>query len=147
MMLSSDVPMYAAFIAHGADSVASQKYPNGLVEAAAMVDQGFWEYMQGMIEHANVIDTLVNIVVLNNHSLNFPGVFEYEVVEEFGQWYVEQTINRGPRMVGRRYEAPNDAECQAWLRQRVYDFFAQAWDSDLFTLEELKIALGIKENA
>ena len=103
---------------------------NGALEAGATADELYEVWGMGAIE---LHQELCNYALLSEeiHDLmpnkDFPGVYDYEVSEPFGEWFAEQLIRTG--------NAPEYAAAKRELVEHVVEFFAQG-SSDV-TVKEI----------
>lgn len=82
--------------------------------------------------HIGMVEALAEIALRINHVIacldpqDFPGVFDYEVSENIGDWWAKYITTNG--------RAPNNEEVNAQIIERMALFFAQCRDGS----EELK---------
>lgn len=79
---------------------------------------GCVELVQEMTSHSAYLGSLVDAVEKAfEDSLDFPGVFEYEVCSPFGKWFAEIVRCTGA--------TPTEGICRGQLREYVLQFFCQ----------------------
>lgn len=108
----------------------------GYSAVLAAWDQGCFELVSTMVEYAPFAERLVD-ASLPITGGEFPGVFDYEVTAPFGKWF-------GGTVLSTKTAPPAD-DCREWLRQAVFDFFAQA-DLKIEKKQELGSALAAVPN-
>lgn len=78
-------------------------------------DQGALELHAEMVGYAEVLAKCCDLVVAA--VLEFPGVIDYEVSEEFGAWYAKELYDGRP---------PTRSSAVSELKDRIAKFFAQS---------------------
>lgn len=104
--MDQDLTVTAAFMALGLGS-----QDQDLLEAW---NQGHLELIHVVVSYAPYLNTLM--VVAAAAADGYPGVFDYEVSEQFGSWFAKQILEG---------HIPTDKEVRVYLVKEVYDFFVQ----------------------
>lgn len=116
MMISKNSAMYGAFMMEGMRDRCYRLDPhNGYEDMLHRWAQGCWELINEMVQYADHFDKCASIYI--NQNYDFPGVFEYEVVNEFGDWFADYVLKHG--------HAPIAVEAKAHIATLVEQFFKQ----------------------
>lgn len=89
---------------------------NDLKQVLAVWDRGCIELFQELGQYADLCEQCYQ-EGYTKYGGDFPGVFDYEVSYEFGQWYGKTILEEGG--------APSRIEAEAKLRELTVAFFTQ----------------------
>jgi len=114
-----NIALVAAFMMEG--FAANPDYDNVLTESWR---HGAVELIQQLTQHAPFAQELYE-VECDKRDGSAPGVWVYEVVSPFGEWYRKCIIADASLKKGTtQHTEPPDAElCEAWLRAETEKFF------------------------
>lgn len=117
MMASLNVAVYGAFMMNGARDRDPEL--NNLMDKWA---KGCIEFVTELTSHVELVDQLVDGAA---PWVDFPGVYEYEVVESFGFWFANKVMQSPTG------DAPAKEECKTWLIDETIFFFQKEADDVL----------------
>lgn len=107
--------MYGAFMTEGMRDCCYRTDPqHGYEDMLHKWGQGCWELVNEMVQYADYSDECASIYI--QQHFEFPGVFEYEVVNEFGDWFTSYVWENG--------QTPTELGAKAKIATLVY------WHSD-----------------
>ena len=109
MINYQDGYMYAAFFMEGLRDAGDyeallDKWGKGCVELVSTL----MGYVDFTLACSDAADKIVG-------DDGWPGVFEYEVCSEFGEWFGKHVLEHG--------HGPDRQEAQDWLKERTLSFF------------------------
>lgn len=108
--------MYGAFMMEGMrDRCDRLDTHNGYEDMLHRWAQGCWELINEMVQYADYFDECASIYI--QQHFEFPGVFEYEVVNEFGDWFTSYVWENG--------QTPTELGAKAKIATLVEQFFRQ----------------------
>ena len=89
-------------------------------------DQGAVELLQELTQYAPFIQELYE-AEYDKHHRNTPGMYTYEVVSPFGKWFYDFIMTDATlkQNTDTGIYAPNREVCEAWIRNKTEEFFAQ----------------------
>ena len=111
--MSENATVYAAFMMEGMRDACNDQV--GYTKMLEKWGHGCWELVAEMCSHAKYFDEAVAPHI--DDDAGFPGVFEYEVCNPFGMWYVEYVNKHG--------YVPPVVEAKLEIDRLVNDFFTQ----------------------
>ena len=86
-------------------------------------DVGHIEMITTLIEHAPYCERLYDAGILATGGC--PGVFDYEVAEPFGRWFIEVST-----LLNESVTLPSEEKCLAQLYTLALNFFSRGIESD-----------------
>lgn len=94
-------------------------------------DVGHIEMITDIVEHADYVERLYEAGILASGGC--PGVFDYEVAEVAGRWYIDNTT-----VVDGHVEQPTAEAFRDQLRQLAFDFFSKNWHDETDALARVQ---------
>ncbi len=118
-MLQTDTLVVAAFMA-----VGMFENKNNVNIALKKWDGGCYELVQQVVSFAPYTVALADAGIA--YIVDGCGLYEYDVAEGFGAWYVERIIE-----IGEAVTVPSWDECIERLKDLVLEFFKEGPDSSV----------------
>lgn len=115
MMLSDNVAVTATFMAVGMVGPSQTTYDKLLEKW----DKGCLELHYELCQYATLSEQIIDIITRGDGGYDFPGVYDYEVSEEFGRWFRIEILD------DEEGNAPDFEAAKAKLIDLACRFFAQ----------------------
>lgn len=110
-----EAALYGAFIAAGMDLSG---------ELLEHWGQGCLE----IVDEAVAVVPIINVLLSATGPIEFPGIYEYEVLEFYGKWFCERV------MASKNGEAPTLIERENFICAETAKFFSQCNESEMVRL-------------
>lgn len=110
-----NVATTAMFLMEGMKDAEDRNKAQGSSRSSYLENHGYIETVSELAAYAEFSERLV--LALPEQDYGWPGVYDYEVSSEFGDWWFTHVLENG--------EPPTTAEGQAEFKRRFDEFFAQ----------------------